>query len=108
MRLEAGKTTRLTLTPGHTATFLVLTGEVRVLGPNSGTEQVREAELAVFETEGSTLQIEASKASKILILSGEPLNEPIVGYGPFVMNTEQEIRQAFRDYQSGRMGRLKD
>ncbi len=108
VRLEAGKTTRLTLTPGHTATFLVLTGEVRVLGPNGGMEQVREAELAVFETEGSTLQIEASTASKILILSGEPLNEPIVGYGPFVMNTEQEIRQAFRDYQSGRMGRLKD
>jgi redox-sensitive bicupin YhaK (pirin superfamily) len=106
VRLSSGKKARFEFKAGHTASFLVLTGQVRVPSSGGGTETIAEAELAVFETEGSELVIEASQDSKILVLAGEPLNEPIVGYGPFVMNTEQEIRQAFRDYQSGRMGRL--
>jgi redox-sensitive bicupin YhaK (pirin superfamily) len=106
VRLSSGKTAHFALTPGHTASFLVLTGEVRVAGSGSGSEKIGEAELGVFEPAGSDLVIEATQDTKILLLSGEPLNETIVGYGPFVMNSEQEIRQAFRDYQSGRMGRL--
>lgn len=53
-------------------------------------------------TDGVTL--EASEGSKVLIIAGRPLNEPIVEYGPFVMNTEQEIYQAVRDFQAGKFG----
>jgi redox-sensitive bicupin YhaK (pirin superfamily) len=67
---------------------------------------VGEAELAVLEREGDTLVFDVVEDATLLVLAGEPLNEPIVGYGPFVMNTEDEIRQAFSDFKSGRMGRI--
>lgn len=79
--------------------------------PHRGFETVTivydgEADLAVMSRDGETLSFEATENSTLLLLSGTPLNEPIVGHGPFVMNTEAEIRQAFVDYQSGRMGRI--
>ena len=52
------------------------------------------------------VQLDARKGSRALVLAGEPLDEPVVAYGPFVMNTREEIAQAFRDYQSSRMGHL--
>jgi redox-sensitive bicupin YhaK (pirin superfamily) len=63
-------------------------------------------ELAVLERSEEVIQLNAKSTSRVLILSGEPLNEPVVGHGPFVMNTRDEIQQAIRDYQAGRMGRL--
>jgi redox-sensitive bicupin YhaK (pirin superfamily) len=59
-----------------------------------------------FGREGAGVSINADADSAVLILGGEPIDEPVVGYGPFVMNTEDEIRRAIQDYQSGRMGHL--
>jgi redox-sensitive bicupin YhaK (pirin superfamily) len=64
------------------------------------------AQLVVFSQEGDALVIEAKEEVKALLLSGQPLNEPIVGHGPFVMNTMEEIKQAFVDFQSGGFGRM--
>ena len=102
IRVEAGKTCKLTLPTSFTTCLLVLEGCVRT---TSG-EEIREAELGVFDIEASELTFTAEKTSKLLLLNGQPLNEPIVGYGPFVMNTVEEIQQAFRDYKTGKMGAL--
>jgi redox-sensitive bicupin YhaK (pirin superfamily) len=59
----------------------------------------------VFERGQGGISIDANSESKILLLSGEPLNEPIAGHGPFVMNTYEEIQQAFADYHRGRLGK---
>lgn len=69
-------------------------------------QQVNEAQLVVLSQEGENLYLEASSDASVLLLSGEPLNEPIVGYGPFVMNTKQEIAEAVRDFNSGRFGQI--
>jgi redox-sensitive bicupin YhaK (pirin superfamily) len=60
----------------------------------------------LFERDGRQLALEAATDAVVLLLSGEPIDEPIVGHGPFVMNSEQEIQQAFTDFQSGRFGRM--
>ena len=62
--------------------------------------------MALLDRIGSGVAIEAKADATLLVLSGEPINEPIAGYGPFVMNTEAEIRQAIEDYRRGRMGAL--
>ena len=100
LRLVAGKPVRLTVPAGHTTALFVLKGALRVDGSDV---VVGEAELAVLEREGDTLQIEAVEDTTLLLLGGEPLNEPVVGQGPFVMNTQAEIQQAFLDYQSGQL-----
>ncbi|QAZ40614.1 quercetin 2,3-dioxygenase [Methylibium sp. Pch-M] len=102
LRLVAGRPVRLSVPAGHTTALFVLKGALRVDGSDT---VVGEAELAVLEREGDTLQIEAVADATLLLLGGEPLNEPVVGQGPFVMNTPAEIRQAFLDYQSGQFGR---
>ncbi|WP_430422983.1 pirin family protein [Methylibium petroleiphilum] len=102
LRLVAGRPVRLSVPAGHTTALFVLKGGLRVDGSDT---VVGEAELAVLEREGDTLQIEAVTDASVLLLGGEPLNEPVVGQGPFVMNTPAEIRQAFVDYQSGQFGR---
>jgi redox-sensitive bicupin YhaK (pirin superfamily) len=102
LRLKAGKAVELDLPEGHTAALLVLRGEVRVNGSGSAGE----SELAVLDRRGEGVSVEARKDATVLILSGEPIDEPVVGYGPFVMNTQEEIRQAIRDYQEGRLGEI--
>jgi len=67
---------------------------------------VREGQLALFERDGSSIRLEANNDAVLLVLSGEPIDEPIVGHGPFVMNTDAEIHQAFVDFQSGKFGRM--
>jgi redox-sensitive bicupin YhaK (pirin superfamily) len=104
VRLGAGKSAEFTVSEGDTVILPVFAGTVKV----NGSETVNTAEAALFEQAGTTFRLEntGDEEAKILFLSGEPLNEPIAGYGPFVMNTEEEIYQAMRDYQSGKMGHL--
>ena len=102
IRLSAGKSTTLDLHPGRNTALVVLHGAVEV----NGEQVVREGELALFERDGSSIRLEANNDAVLLILSGEPIDEPIVGHGPFVMNTDAEIHQAFVDFQSGKFGRM--
>ena len=102
MRLNAGLSVTLDLHAGRNTALVVLRGTVRI----NGTEVAREGQLALFERDGTQLRLESSDDAMVLLLSGEPIDEPIVGHGPFVMNTEQEIHQAFADYQSGQFGQM--
>jgi len=101
MRLAAGRSLALDLREGDTTALFVLRGEIRI-----GTQTVRTAELAVMEREGSRLAFETGEDAVVLLLSGRPLDEPIVGYGPFVMNTREEIMQAMKDFDSGKFGQM--
>ena len=102
MRLNGGRLLTLDLHEGRNTALVVMRGTVQV----NGLESVREGQLALFERNGNQLTLEASKDAVVLLLSGEPIDEPIVGHGPFVMKTEQEIHQAFADFQCGRFGSL--
>jgi quercetin 2,3-dioxygenase len=97
----AGATVELPVPDGHTTTFLVVQGRVEVAG-----REANHGDLAVFARTGDAITFRAVERSRVLLLAGEPIDEPMVGHGPFVMNTFEEIRQAFDDYQSGRMGGL--
>ena len=91
--------------PGNFNTALiVIEGNVIV----NGTEDVPLDHFALFTNEGENFTVKASENSIVLILSGEPINEPIASHGPFVMNTRQEIMQAFEDYENGKFGVLED
>jgi quercetin 2,3-dioxygenase len=101
LRLKAGRTTAFEVPAGHNAVLVVLDHAVRV----NGTDNVPASSYVVFEQTGGGITVEAQATEvKCLLLTGEPLNEPIAGYGPFVMNTDAEIRQAFNDYQQGLFG----
>ena len=102
VRLKAGKPATLPLVEGHTASFLVLSGKVAVHDGQSAAE----GDLAIFSHQGDAITLEATVDTHLLLMSGEPIAEPIVGYGPFVMNSKAEIQQAFEDYQLGKMGEL--
>jgi hypothetical protein len=102
VRLTGGHGALLNVPDGQNAAIFVLKGKVRV---NGGT-QGKDAELVVLDRKGEGFRIDAETDATLLILGGEPIDEPVFGYGPFVMNTEAEIREAIADYQSGRMGRL--
>ena len=102
LRLNAGKLLTLDLHEGRNTALVVLRGSIQV----NGLESVRQGQLALFDRKGDQITLEASEDAVVLLLSGEPIDEPIVGHGPFVMNTEQEIHQAFADFQSGRFGRM--
>jgi len=102
VRLNAGKPAEFTLPEGRTLALVVLKGAVLV----NGTPVAREAQMVVLAREGHVVTFEAESDATVLLLSGEPIDEPIVGYGPFVMNTEEEIEQAITDFNSGRFGRM--
>jgi quercetin 2,3-dioxygenase len=102
MRLRGKKTASFRIPEGHAAALLFLRGG----GLVNGADAVDEGDLAVLDRHGEAVSIEAAADSTILVISGKPIDEPVVGYGPFVMNTEAEIRKAMEDYRSGRMGTL--
>ena len=99
VRLNAGSATTFTLPEGHTTAVFVLHGAVGL----GGAHTIRSAELAVMQREDSELVLEAQQDTVLLLLNGKPLNEPIVGHGPFVMNSVEEIHQAIDDYNQGRV-----
>ena len=102
LQLKAGAHVLLPLPEGHNTAILVLQGGVSV----NGSSLAGEAELIVCRRNGSQVTIEARESSRLLIMSGEPIEEPIARYGPFVMNTKAELVQAVQDYQAGKMGHL--
>ncbi len=102
IRVKAGSKTTLHIPANHNSNLFILSGKIKT----SDGKTVTEAELAVFEQNDSTLSFTAETDSILLFLGGEPINEPIVGHGPFVMNTQEEIREAFYDYQNGKMGHM--
>lgn len=104
IRLNHEKPVNLNLRPGRNTALVVLRGTLLV----NGEELVREGQLALFEQAGDELLLEANGQALVLLLSGDPIDEPIVGYGPFVMNSETEIRQAIQDFQAGNFGQMND
>ena len=88
----------------HESCVYLLDGEVRI--NDSDVLSKGKNQMIVFNNDGNTIKFKATKESKLLILSGEPINEKITQYGPYVMNTQTEIMEAMRDYQQGKMGYL--
>ena len=102
IRMSAGFQKEFKVPHGHTTLVFVLEGRVRL-----GTgETLHPAELGVLDPQGDSFTLSALENAKVLFLGGQPLNEPIVGYGPFVMNTTAEIAKAFQDFNSGLMGKI--
>lgn len=102
LRLNRDGEARLVLPEGHTLALAVLHGTVLV----NGESVARESQLVVLAREGREVVIEANTDASVLVLGGEPIDEPVVGYGPFVMNTREEIQQALADYDAGRFGQV--
>lgn len=102
LRLNGGHAIDMSLAEGFNTSVFVLHGRVVI----NGSQAAGEAELALFGRSGERITLEANEDSIILILSGEPIDEPIARYGPFVMNTQAELVQAINDYRAGRMGHL--
>lgn len=102
MRLNRDAAVTLELPEGHTSALVVLSGHVMV----NGAQAAGEAEMVLLDRSGSSVTIDANGDAVVLVLTGEPIDEPIVGYGPFVMNSEAEIKQAITDFNSGRFGQM--
>lgn len=101
VEIANGKGAVVPLPDGHMAAIMVMKGKIVVNG-----SMVRESEFVTFSTKGSALRIDTHEDAKLLILGGEPIPEPVAGYGPFVMNTRAELQQAVQDFNAGKMGRL--
>jgi quercetin 2,3-dioxygenase len=104
VRLRAGGHADFEFPDGQTLALLVMQGEIRLNGGRAATAN----DFVLFRRAGQLLELEATSDAQALLLNGEPLGEPIVQYGPFVMNTEREIREAFADYSGGKFGQLDD
>jgi redox-sensitive bicupin YhaK (pirin superfamily) len=101
IRLKKDGKLTTTITVTHNTILLVVDGEITVNGEKAGQH-----DFVLFKNEGEEIDISAGKDSVILLLSGEPINEPIAQYGPFVMNTHRELQEAFQEFQSGKFGVL--
>jgi len=101
VRLNAGKSVDLAQEEGWTVNVVVMAGKVKINGTALGASQ-----MATLATAGRGVSLEAESDAKILFLAGEPIDEPVVGYGPFVMNSQAEIVKAIEDFNSGRFGRM--
>jgi redox-sensitive bicupin YhaK (pirin superfamily) len=99
--LQKGETVRLDLRDGYSAGLYVVHGKATVNG-----EAAAEGELVVLERKGDEVQIAAEADAVVFVMNGAPIDEPVAGYGPFVMNTPREIQQAFADYHAGRLGKI--
>jgi redox-sensitive bicupin YhaK (pirin superfamily) len=102
LHLQRSSSTTLVFKAGRTAALVILRGTVRV----NGSDIAREDRLVLLDRDAGDVLLEADNEATLLVLSGEPLNEPIVGHGPFVMNTRREIDQALADFKSGKFGRI--
>lgn len=103
-RLNAGGKASFVFPESNNTALLVIEGEIQV----NGTDTVPADHMVLFGNDGESFEIVAGESSIVLIMSGEPLREPIAAHGPFVMNTRAEIQQAFEDLSSGKFGHLDD
>ncbi|ALM53132.1 pirin family protein [Halomonas huangheensis] len=94
--------TELVLPEGHTSLIVVQQGTVLV----QGQDIARASDLIELSRDGQGVTLSANNAARLVVLTGEPIDEPVVGYGPFVMNSEEEIRESFEAFQQGRFGAL--
>ncbi len=101
-QLNADASAELGVPSGHMTALIAQSGSVTV-----NETPMKAVELALLERDGDSIKLQTATQSRVLILTGEPLGEPIVGHGPFVMNSREEIHDAIRDFQSGKMGQLR-
>jgi len=101
IRLNAGGKLTTNLPATQNTILLVVNGDISINGENAKLH-----DLVLFKNEGEEITISAQKESVLLLLSGDPINEPIAQYGPFVMNTRSELQEAFGEFQSGKFGIL--
>ncbi|WP_020607560.1 pirin family protein [Spirosoma spitsbergense] len=101
LTLTGGQTETLSVPDTYSLMVYVLSGSVSVQ-----TQPIEQGQIALFNTDGDTITLSTTTGTKLLILAGEPIREPLAVYGPFVMNTREEIMAAFDDFQNGRMGVL--
>ena len=102
LRLKAGHHAELTLPGGYNTAIFLLHGDILL----NGSHAMKASELALFDTSGERIAIDAREDATLLVLNGEPIHEPVARRGPFVMNTEEELVEAANDYQAGKMGHL--
>lgn len=99
LRLEAGADVTLPVPDGHTTLIAVVAGQANV-----GDTATAENQVALLSRDGEGARVRTDAPATLLVLTGQPIDEPVVGHGPFVMNTDAEIRQAVADFQAGRFG----
>ena len=98
---SSGSQLEITLPIGSNTLVFQLSGKSSV-----ADQQIEKGNLAILSKSGNSFKLELLEESKVMILNGEPLGEPVAAYGPFVMNTRQELMEAFKDFQAGKMGQL--
>lgn len=103
LRVEADRdaTFKIPLPNNYNTLLYVLNGSLKINGREAGSK-----DMVWFENDGEEISIQVDEKTRFIVLSGEPIGEPVVSYGPFVMNTQQEIQQALFDFQNGKMGDL--
>jgi len=105
--LPAGQTFEQPVTRGHTGILYVYRGEVTVGGASPGRGKLVPSPRLAILGDGDVVRVHAGAApARFLLLSAQPLHEPAARYGPFVMNTPQQIQEAFKDFHAGRMGKI--
>ena len=102
VRVKAGETVELQAPAGFNTAVFLLKGS----GALNTSLLDGEAKIALLDAAGELIKFEAKEDSQLLVLNGEAINEPVASYGPFVMNTREELAQAVEDYRAGKMGRL--
>jgi redox-sensitive bicupin YhaK (pirin superfamily) len=102
LRLKSGASLSLDLADGHTSAIVVMSGQLTV----GGSQAASEAAMVLLSRDGADTTVDASADSIALVITGEPIDEPVVGYGPFVMNTREEIQKAITDFNAGRFGQM--
>ena len=100
--VKAGHTAEIVVPTLFNTAVFVLQGDVSI----NGSGQAQEAELVELDKSGERITLKATADTTLLVLAGEPINEPVARYGPFVMNSKAELVQAVNDYQAGKMGHL--